>query len=609
MKVKYLILFFLILCESVNAQIPGTPVFMRSNPQLYTYSAAVSNLTTATVTGQVLTNGQPLLESGVIWGTSPTLTIESATASVTFSSIAGTLSATITGLSAGSNYYVALYAKTSNVTTIGNVIQYEHGTVTTSTGRKWLQWNLGATNYPPSMYNDKDNYGNLYQWGRGNDGSQYNATNVTLSASQYYTTATVDYYNSTSKTIVTNSTTNLSSYNGDTYTLIGTPTISKYVQTSSSDWFLPSYDGLWQGVNGINNPCPTGYRVPTATEFNAEITGENITNTSSAFSSSLKLTSAGYRNNTGPTMTDLTTGYYWTSTVSSSTSNHTFASALVIGSSASTYSSSLKSAGYALRCIKDDGNFSSSGGTAKVASYSCPSTGFSGSIRQSVSVSGVKQTITANVTTAGTYSLKAYLNGITFAKSGTFTGTGSQTIELIATGTAMAGGEYTIALQNISPSCDFNVPIVDTSSGGTALIRWKGFPNLIPTNPSTEYNENYMTLPALTELSSYSPPYVHNVGAYVNRIGTFDIDAVSTRIASPPTDAYNTGFSSTIHLKAKGSFTTKGQQLIKFTFSGSSSIYYNPQTGIRDLLINQIFIPNQGLQQVNLGTYINRSTY
>ena len=102
MKVKYLIIFFLIVCEFVNAQIPGTPVFIRSTPQVYTYSVALSNVSTANVTGQIFTNGQPIAETGVVWGTSPTLTIESATGTTTVNIFSGTPSATITGLSAGS---------------------------------------------------------------------------------------------------------------------------------------------------------------------------------------------------------------------------------------------------------------------------------------------------------------------------------------------------------------------------------------------------------------------------------------------------------------------------------------------------------------------------
>ncbi len=36
------------------------------------------------------------------------------------------------------------------------------------------------------------------------------------------------------------------------------------------DWRSPQNDNLWQGVNGINNPCPSGYRLPTEAELEAE---------------------------------------------------------------------------------------------------------------------------------------------------------------------------------------------------------------------------------------------------------------------------------------------------------------------------------------------------
>jgi uncharacterized protein (TIGR02145 family) len=71
-----------------------------------------------------------------------------------------------------------------------------------------------------------------------------------------------------------------------------------------------------------------------------------------------------------------------------------------------------------------------------------------------VAVSGVTQTITATVTTVGTYSISATANGVTFAAAGTFAATGAQNIVLTATGTPTAVGSNSFTL-NTTPNCSF----------------------------------------------------------------------------------------------------------------------------------------------------------
>lgn len=93
-------------------------------------------------------------------------------------------------------------------------------------------------------------------------------------------------------------------------------------------------------------------------------------------------------------------------------------------------------------------------GTAVVSGYSC-STASTGTLTAGVAVSGVSQTITATVTTVGTYNFSMTTNGVTFAASGTFSGTGAQNVILVASGTPVATGSQSFSL-NTSTSCSFS---------------------------------------------------------------------------------------------------------------------------------------------------------
>lgn len=187
------------------------------------------------------------------------------------------------------------------------------------TNKVWMDRNLGAAQRATSM-TDVKSYGQLYQWGRGNDGH-------------------ADYYlwNTQKKAINgTTSTTSTTDY-PETFAVI--------VSQNLTDWRTTPNNDLWQGVNGINNPCPYGYRIPTQAEFQAEITGANITNTDSAFNSFLKLPAAGIGNRHTGIVTDLgVRGLYWNSTVGSNT--YSFSSSI---SNYNEYRSYIMS----VRCIKD----------------------------------------------------------------------------------------------------------------------------------------------------------------------------------------------------------------------------------------------------------------
>jgi uncharacterized protein (TIGR02145 family) len=148
------------------------------------------------------------------------------------------------------------------------------------TGKTWMDRNLGASRAAISS-TDTLAYGDLYQWGRGADGHQCrnSATTTTLS--------TTDQLGHNNFIISTN---------------------------SPYDWRFPQNNYLWQGVNGINNPCPTGYRLPTYNELEEERNSWNENNSIGALSSTLKLQTTGGRSFFDGVLSTGIYGFYWSST-------------------------------------------------------------------------------------------------------------------------------------------------------------------------------------------------------------------------------------------------------------------------------------------------------
>lgn len=316
---------FLFVFEFVMGQVPGTLGFSYKSPlaQSFTFSVSSTGFSTANVNARIINNGvMSVTTSGILWGFSVP-TISSFTGRTTNGNIAGNeYTNTMTGLAIGGTYYIVAYATNIAGTSYGNVLTYTHGTVYNGfTGKTWLAVNLGATAFPTSI-SDSAGYGTLYQWGRLSDGHQY----VRPTASS--------------------STSSLSGSDVPNNGLFIVPGSSPY------DWRSGQNANLWQGVNGINNPCPIGFRLPTKQEFTDEKNSWNASDANyGAFSSVLKLTYCGrrYWSNTQPQQYVGIWGYYWTSDTYSGNS-YFFR---IRNTAAPDIAGDSRGSALAVRCIKD----------------------------------------------------------------------------------------------------------------------------------------------------------------------------------------------------------------------------------------------------------------
>lgn len=281
------IVFCIISCSSEQ-----TAASQETLPNIST--KAISNITqtTASSGGDITTDGGlTIFSKGICWSTTNNPTIDNFL--LEDISPSNSFTSNLTNLTPSTSYYVRAYAENSLGISYGNEVNFNtsgptnpvngiavcDGTqptivvpITSVTGKIWMDRNLGASRAATSE-TDYESFGCLYQWGRGNDGH-----------------ASVNWQ----------STTNVTPINGTTAVLSTTdnPGNGNFILCNESpfagandphaDWRNPKNNNLWQGVNGINNPCPAGYRLPTQSEFQAEINAYNLSTSTSAFNSIFK---------------------------------------------------------------------------------------------------------------------------------------------------------------------------------------------------------------------------------------------------------------------------------------------------------------------------------
>jgi uncharacterized protein (TIGR02145 family) len=125
------------------------------------------------------------------------------------------------------------------------------------------------------------------------------------------------------------------------------------------DWLSAQNDNFWQGVNGINCPCPSGYRLPTAAEWEAEIKTWSTPNEAGAFASPLKLPLAGFRDFDGKVFifgnpaNYSGQAYYWSSTVSKTLARILSFDSAFPYPNIGNITASERARGNSVRCIKD----------------------------------------------------------------------------------------------------------------------------------------------------------------------------------------------------------------------------------------------------------------
>jgi uncharacterized protein (TIGR02145 family) len=190
-------------------------------------------------------------------------------------------------------YYFIPYVRNKHNTVFGTrVVLAPNWPTVTINSKLWVQANLGASQVATSA-TDASSYGFLYQWGRGSDGHQVRTSPTTTTLS-----------------------------NGPS------PGNGSFILSDRQDgnWMNqnPSTTS-WAGTTAINNPCPSGWRIPTRAEWTWFMSNLRVSNNSVGFNAStaysndfnIRLPSGGQRHRLNGSLTNANHHGYWLNNSSS----------------------------------------------------------------------------------------------------------------------------------------------------------------------------------------------------------------------------------------------------------------------------------------------------
>ncbi|MFL9834195.1 T9SS type A sorting domain-containing protein [Chryseobacterium terrae] len=206
--------------------------------------------------------------------------------------------------------------------------QVIYTTVRGADGKVWLQQNLGSSQVATSMA-DADSYGDLFQWGRWDDGHQ----------------------NRNSATTTVPTTNNPTGLSGITSFILG---------NNPAWWSTNASSDLWNGANvsAITSevsvdPCKAigaGWKLPSQADWIAAVNAEGMSSAANAYTSKLKLPAAGYRSQSTGGFTYVgERGYYWSGDVAVSGGKYLYNSTAIANPNAG----GPRAQGQSVRCIKE----------------------------------------------------------------------------------------------------------------------------------------------------------------------------------------------------------------------------------------------------------------